>query len=83
MLEPPSEPSEGLLSFEAHLTVRSSIDAEVVVQGVLTGRTNSKLQARCGMRNIRLRGADGAWMTPGDAVRVACLRHTTITLEPR
>jgi hypothetical protein len=35
------------------------------------------------MRNVRLRAADGAWKTPGDAVRVACLRHTTITIEPR
>lgn len=71
-----------LLSFEAALTVRSSVDAEVVVQGVDAGRTNQLLRVRCGPRNVRLRADDGRWLTAGRASSLPCMRATTLELEP-
>jgi hypothetical protein len=71
-----------LLSFEAGLTVVSSVDAEVVVQGVAAGRTNQPLRVRCGPRNVRLRGTDGRWLTAGRASTLACMQGTTLEIEP-
>lgn len=81
-VEPTTEASDGLLSFEAHVTVRSSVDAEVVVQGRAVGKTNQRLLTRCGPRNVRLRTATGAWLTAGQHVRITCMMHTAIRLEP-
>lgn len=80
----PAEPEDapGLLSFQGHLTVRSAADAEVVVQGQPIGRTNERLLARCGPRNVRLRDA-GEWITPGQHVRIACMKHTTVQIDRR
>jgi hypothetical protein len=71
-----------LLSFEASLTVVSSVDAEVVVQGVAAGRTNHPLRVRCGPRNVRLRAKDGKWLTAGKATSLPCMQSTTMELEP-
>jgi hypothetical protein len=82
---PPDAPPEKdatLLSFQAHLTVSSSIDAEVVVQGVGVGRTNQKLLVRCGPRNVRLRDAGGAWLSEGTHAQLECMHHTRLTIAP-
>lgn len=73
---PVKDPS--LLSFQAYLTVSSSVDAEVVVQGVGVGRTNQKLLVRCGPRNIRLRATGGAWLSEGTHAKIECMHHTTV-----
>jgi hypothetical protein len=69
------------LSFQGYLTVSSSASAEVVVQGQAAGSTNERLTTRCGPRNVRLR-RDGAWISPGEHVRIACMMHTTVRVEP-
>ncbi len=71
-----------LLSYEAYLTVSSSVDAEVFVQGILAGRTNARLLVRCGSRNIRLRKGTGTWLTKGEAMKVPCMKATTVSVEP-
>ncbi len=70
-----------LLSYEAYLTVSSSSDAEVLVQGVLAGRTNERLLVRCGSRNVRLRKSDGTWLTKGEALKVPCMKATTLRVD--
>jgi hypothetical protein len=82
---PTSQPldTSALLSFEGLLTVTSSSDAEVVLQGVSVGRTNRPLRVRCGPRNVRLRASSGAWLTPGLATSLPCMQATTIALEPQ
>jgi len=60
---------------------RGGSDAEVVVQGQSVGRTNERLLTRCGPRNVRLR-KDGAWLSPGEHVRIVCMKHTSITVAP-
>lgn len=80
-LAPPPDLAK-LLSYEAYLTVSSSVDAEVLVQGVLAGKTNTWLLVRCGSRNVRLRKSDGAWLTKGEAMKVPCMKATTLTVEP-
>lgn len=78
---PPSEVLPPLLSFQAWLTVKSPVDAEVVVQGQPVGRTNQRLLTRCGPRNVRLRH-DGSWLSPGEHVRIVCMEHTEIHVNP-
>jgi len=84
--EPPTVPSAAadatLLSFQAYLTVSSTVDAEVVVQGVGVGRTNEKLLVRCGQKNVRLRETAGVWLTAGTALRITCMQHITATIKP-
>ena len=72
-----------LLSYEAYLTVSSSVDAEVFVQGVLAGRTNARLLVRCGTRNVRLRKDGGTWLTKGEAMKVPCMKAATVNVEPQ
>lgn len=81
--EVPAEPEDapGLLSFQGHLTVQSTVDAEVVVQGQPAGRTNQRILTRCGPRNVRLRNGT-TWITEGEHVRIVCMKHTSIRLEP-
>lgn len=71
----------GLLSFQAHLTVVSSIDAEVVVQGQPVGRTNEKILVRCGPRNVRLQDERG-WRSAGQHVPITCMHAVTVPIEP-
>jgi hypothetical protein len=80
----PDDPAdlEKLLSFQAYLTVKSSADATVVVQGAEVGRTNQRLMVRCGPRNVRLRGDDGGWLSPGEPVHLRCMQHTRVAIEP-
>jgi len=71
-----------LLSHQGYLTVRSTTTAEVVVQGVVAGRTNTKMLVRCGQKkDVRLR-KDGSWLNGGTAVLVTCMQHTTVTIQP-
>lgn len=79
-LDPPNTQAEGLLSFQGYLTVNSKQDADVYINGANAGRTNTRLLTRCGIKNIRLKGRDGMWKTDGAAVKIVCIRHTTITL---
>lgn len=78
-LDAPSTPADGLLSFQGYLTVDSKLDADVYVNGVNAGRTNSRFLTKCGDKNVRLKAQDG-WKTAGAAVRIVCMRHTTIRL---
>ncbi|MBW2533464.1 MAG: protein kinase [Deltaproteobacteria bacterium] len=72
-----------LLSYEGYLVVRSRARAEVFVQGVHRGPTNSKLKSRCHQKFVRLRdGAAGEWLTAGQGVRIACMSTTTVTINP-
>ncbi len=81
--EPSSGPSDGtLLSFQGHLTVTSSTDAEVVVHGQSAGRTNERLLVRCGSKNVRLRKGASEWLSPGQHVHVVCMQHTKVTIDP-
>jgi hypothetical protein len=70
------------LSYEGYLTVESSVDAEVYVQGKHVGATNRKLVARCYQRFVRLKSASGSWITVGEPVRIACLGETTVRIDP-
>ncbi len=85
-VEAPADP-EGdgseLLSYEGYLTVKSRVTAEVYVQGIHLGVTNRKVKSRCRQRFIRLRDpASGKWLTAGNAVRIACMSSTTVTIDP-
>lgn len=71
-----------LLSFQGFLTIRSSVDAVVVLQGQDVGRTNQRLVVRCGPKNIRLRGEGSRWLTDGEPERVTCMEHTVAAIEP-
>ncbi len=77
-----SAAASALLSFQGALTVVSSVDADVVLQGQTVGRTNQRLVVRCGPKNVRLRDATGKWLTPGEPARVACMQETKLTLQP-
>ncbi|NUO48235.1 MAG: hypothetical protein HOV80_05180 [Polyangiaceae bacterium] len=80
----PASPGDDkpLLSYEAALTVTSSIDAEVVVQGISIGRTNKRLVTRCGPKNVRLRVEGKGWVSPGQPVHITCMQSTSVTIEP-
>ena len=72
-----------LLSYEGYLTVQSRVTADVYVQGIVVGPTNRKNKSRCQQRFIRLRdSASGKWLTSGEAVRIACMSATTVTIDP-
>ena len=72
-----------LLSYEGYLIVRSRVKADVFVQGVPRGPTNTKLKSRCRQKFVRLRdSAEGQWLTPGQGVRIACMSTTTVTINP-
>ena len=82
-----NEPSETelarLLSYEGYLTVTSTADAEVYVQGKHVGRTNERLVSKCYQRFVRLKkGTNGPWITPGRPVRIACMSSTTVEINP-
>lgn len=84
---PIDEPSEAelaeLLSYEGYLTVTSTADAEVYVQGKHVGPTNQRLVSKCYQRFVRLKkGTDGEWITPGRPVRIACMSSTTVEIDP-
>jgi hypothetical protein len=79
--EPPGDGS-GLLNYKTYLIVKSSADAEVVVQGVGVGRTNRKLEVHCRWRNLRLRASDGTWLSPGQTMKLPCQTVHTVTIEP-
>jgi hypothetical protein len=85
---PPLPPGDGkdgseLLSYQGYLIVRSPLDAEVFVQGISLGRTNTKLLSRCQQRNVRLRDtASARWATKGQSVRITCMATTTVTVHP-
>jgi hypothetical protein len=70
-----------LLPHQGYLTVRSTATAEVVAQGVVTGRTNAKMIVRCGQKDVRLR-KDGNWLNGATPVLVTCMQHTTVTIQP-
>ena len=73
-----------LLSYEGFVVVRSHARADVYVQGVLAGPTNTKLKSRCYTRNVRLREAgSGRWLTAGQPVVIACMSTTTVVIEPK
>ena len=72
-----------LLSYEGYLVVQSSAKADVYVQGVRLGATNTKLKARCRQRFVRLKDpSSGAWLTQGQAVRIDCMKVTTVHIDP-
>lgn len=76
-----SEPVAGLLSFQAYLTVESTPGLDVVVQGVVVGKTNEKNLVRCGPRNVRLREPGGGrFRTAGHATQLSCMKHVTLAL---
>jgi len=71
------------LSFEAYLTVKSSVDANVYVQGVLVGRTNQRTLSRCRWRNVRLGAEPGPfWLSAMKVEYLPCLGSHETTLEP-
>jgi hypothetical protein len=71
-----------LLSFEAHLVVRSSVDANVYVQGVVVGRTNQRTIARCRWRNVRLGVEPGPfWISKLQTEHLPCEGSHTVTIE--
>jgi len=78
----PDDPNDlaALLSFQGYLTVTSSGDAEVVVQGQPAGRTNTRLLVRCGPRNVRLQSDDAKWLSEGQHVQIDCMQHTHVTI---
>ncbi|MEQ9323154.1 MAG: hypothetical protein RIF41_28565, partial [Polyangiaceae bacterium] len=83
----PAEPTKAdlaeLLSYEGYLTVTSSADAEVYVQGMHVGPTNKRLVSKCYQRFVRLKkGTNGEWITPGRPVRIACMSSTTVEINP-
>ncbi len=79
---PPAPVAAELLSYQGVLVVRSSIDADVFVNGVRAGATNTPLVARCGLRNVRAATPHRAWIAPSQVVRIACRGVTEITTEP-
>ncbi len=70
-------------SFEAYVTVTSSIDAAVYVHGALVGRTNQRTIARCGFRNLRL-GVDPGpfWVSSLKVALVPCGGAFELAIEP-
>ena len=61
----------------------SRVKAEVFVQGVHRGPTNTKLKSRCRQKFVRLQDAStGEWLTTGQGVRIACMSVTTVTINP-
>lgn len=82
--DPPSKAElDELLSYEGYLTVTSTADAEVYVQGKHVGPTNRRLVSKCYQRFVRLKkGTDGDWITPGRPVRIACMSSTTVEINP-
>jgi hypothetical protein len=79
-----ASPDEGkeLPWYQGYLTVQSSASADVVVQGVASGRTNERLLVRCGPRNVRLREGT-SWLTDGEHVQITCMQHTVVAFEPK
>lgn len=70
-----------LLSYQGYLTIRSNTKADVVLQGVVSGKTNFKMMVRCGQRNVRLRQSDGSWLTEGTPITITCMQHTVTTID--
>jgi hypothetical protein len=72
-----------LLSYEGYIIVHSSVNAEVFVQGVDLGPTNTKLKSRCYQKFVRLAKMPGQqWLNQGTGVRIACRAVTEVSLEP-
>jgi len=73
----------GLLSYEGYLVVQSSTKADVYVQGVRVGETNTRIKSRCYRRFVRLKdGASDAWLTTGQPVQIECMKVTRVRIEP-
>ncbi|MBM4376810.1 MAG: hypothetical protein FJ095_17145 [Deltaproteobacteria bacterium] len=72
-----------LLSFESHLVVRSSIDTNVYMHGVVIGRTNQRMVVRCRWQNLRL-GVDPGpfWISKLRVEYLPCMLAHTVTIEP-
>ena len=72
-----------LLSFEGFLVVRSPVKAEVVINGIPRGFTNTKIKSSCWTRNVRLRDPKTEiFLVKGRAVKITCMETTTITIIP-
>jgi hypothetical protein len=77
------EASSTLEPTQAWLTVGSSLDANVYVNGELVGRTNRKANGRCGWKNVRLGVEPGPyWISKPLAVELPCAGSLTVSLEP-
>lgn len=76
-------PASELDKTEGYLTVESSFDGDVFVNGVKAGKTNQKNKVKCGGRNVvMLRAADKTPRSKGDSVKIPCQDETTIKIEP-
>jgi len=65
------------------LIVCSSASLDVYASGVLLGKTNEKLRARCHLKFVRLgEGSPAAWRTDGTTVDIACRGVTRVTIDP-
>jgi hypothetical protein len=71
------------LASEGYLIVRCPVRAEVFVNGVARGFTNSKVKSSCWTRNVRLRDPETQqWITEGQPVTITCMATTTVTIIP-
>lgn len=76
-------PASELEKTEGYLTVESSFDGDVFVNGVKVGKTNQKNKVKCGGRNVvMLRAADKTPKSKGDSIKIPCQDETTVKIEP-
>ncbi|MBM4357294.1 MAG: hypothetical protein FJ096_04215 [Deltaproteobacteria bacterium] len=77
------EASAPVTGAESLLTVRSSLDANVFVNGQLVGRTHRKAKAPCGWRNVRLGVASGPfWLSKPLVLDLPCTGSIQVDIEP-
>ena len=68
---------------EGLVVVRSPVKAEVIINGVMRGMTNTKLKSSCWTRNVRLRNPETQlWITEGQPVLITCMKTTSVTITP-
>jgi hypothetical protein len=78
--EPPD--ASKLPEDSAYLLVRSEVDANVFVHGVVMGKTNQWLESRCGFRFLRLGTVPGQWLSEGKPVKLGCRKPNEVELAP-
>lgn len=74
---------QNVLSYEGLLVVCAPEPLDVYASGVLVGKTNQKLVARCHMKYVRLgEGSPVRWRSEGKTVEIPCRGGVRVDIEP-
>lgn len=79
--EPTADLSK-LTPTQGYLYVKTSLDANVYINGRSVGPTNKPVMTGCGMHFVRVGKAGGVWLSAGRAVKIECGKLTKAAFSP-